>query len=319
MNERILITGGAGFIGSTLIEKLLEEKNYEITVFDDFSTGFKENLENVKNKIKVIQGNICNLQETSEALKEADYVFHLAAFSYVGESIKKPAEYNKNNIDGTLNVLKSAKENSVKRVIFPSSCVVYGKAQKIPIPESLPLKPNTPYGLTKQVGEFYCRFFTEVHELDTVCLRIFNAYGPRMQSRVLSIFANLIMQNKQPYVSGDGKQSRDFVFVEDIADGLIKAMKAGEKAKGKSYNIGTGKGINLNELIEKINQVLGKKIEPEHGETATGEIDSIIADTSMSEKELGFKTKIELDEGLKKTIEWMKSKGLKQSQKSYVK
>jgi len=319
MSEKIVVTGGAGFIGSNLIEKLLQEKDYEIIVLDNFSTGFKENLEKVKNKIKVIEGDICSLEQTTNALKETDYVFHLAAFSYVGESIKEPAKYNKENIDGTLNVLKAAKENSVKRVIFPSSCIVYGKTEKNPIPESEPLKPNTPYGLTKQVGEFYCKFFSEVHELDTVCLRIFNAFGPRMQSRVLSIFANLILQNKQPYVSGNGKQSRDFVFVGDIAEGLIKAMKAGKESKGKSYNIGTGKGTDLNELIEKINYVLGTNIKPEHGEIATGEIDSIIADISLAEKELDFKAKVDLNTGLKETIEWLKRKGTKQSQKSYIK
>lgn len=318
MSKKIVVTGGAGFIGSTLIEKLVHEKEYEITVLDNFSTGYKENLERVKDKIKVITGDICNLEETTKALKEADYVFHLAAFSYVGESIKEPAKYNKENIDGTLNVLKAAKENSVKRVVFPSSCIVYGKAEKVPIPETEPLKPNTPYGLTKQVGEFYCKFFTEVHDLDTVCLRIFNAYGPRMQNRVLSIFANLILQDKQPKVSGNGKQSRDFVFVGDIVEGLIKAMKAGKEAKGKSYNIGKGKGTNLNELIEKINGILGKNVQPDHVKIATGEIDSIIADTKTAEKELGFKAKIDLNKGLKETIDWLKSKGLKQSQQNHI-
>ena len=319
MAEKILVTGGAGFIGSALIEKLLGEKDYEITVFDNFSTGYKENLENIKDKIKVIEGNILNYDELLNVLKETDFVFHMAAFSYVGESIKEPKKYNENNIQGTLNVLQAAKENSVKRVIFPSSCIVYGKTEKVPIKENESLKPNTPYGLTKEAGEFYCRFFFEVHGLETVCLRIFNAYGPRMQSRVLSIFANLILENKKPFISGNGKQARDFVFVEDIAEGLIKAMKAGKDSAGKSFNIGTGKGTNLNELIEKINSALNKNIKPEHGKTATGEIDSIIADTSLAEKELGFKAKVGLDKGLKQTLEWLKRKDLKQSQKSYIK
>lgn len=318
MAEKIVVTGGAGFIGSNLIEKLIKENKFEITVIDNFSTGYKKNLELVKNEIELIQADACSYQEIKNAFSDAKYVFHLAAFSYVGESIKKPLEYNKNNLDSLINVLNASKENSVEKVIFPSTCVVYGQTEKTPIPESEPLKPNTPYGLTKQAGEFYCKFFTEIHDLDTVCLRIFNAFGPRMQSRVLSIFVNLMLEDKQPKLSGNGKQSRDFVFVEDIVNGLIKAMNAGKKSKGKSYNIGTGKGTSLNELIEKINLVLGKNIKPIHGEIAAGEIDEIIADTYLAEKELGFKAEVNLDSGLKKTIDWMKKKGLKQSQKSYI-
>jgi len=308
MAEKIVVTGGAGFIGSTLIEALIEKEDFEIIVFDDFSTGSKENLNSVKDKIKIVEGDICNYNELEKTLNGAKFVFHMAAFSYVGESIKEPAKYNKVNIDGTLNVLKAAHENSVERVLFPSSCIVYGKSKTIPIPETTLLNPNTPYGLTKQVGEFYCKFFTEVHDLDTVCLRIFNVYGPRMQNRVLSIFANLILQDKQPNVSGDGKQSRDFVFVEDVVSAFIKSMNTKEKIKGKSFNVGTEKGTDLNELIEKINRVLGKNIQPNHGELATGEIDAIIADTELAEKELGFKAKTSLDQGLKPTIEWLKEK-----------
>ncbi len=318
MSEKIVVSGGAGFIGSNLIEKLIEENKFEITVIDNFSTGYKENLELVKDKIELIKADACSYKEIKNVFSDAKYVFHLAAFSYVGESIKKPLEYNRNNIDSLINVLNASKENSVEKVIFPSTCVVYGESKKIPIPESEYLNPNTPYGLTKQAGEFYCKFFTEVHDLNTVCLRIFNAYGPRMQSRVLSIFANLMLEDKQPYLSGDGKQSRDFVFVEDIVNGLIKAMNSGKKAKGKSYNIGTGKGTSLNELIEKINLVLDKNIKPIHGEVAAGEIDEIIADVSLAEKELGFKAEVDLNSGLKKTIDWLKKKDLKQSQKSYI-
>jgi nucleoside-diphosphate-sugar epimerase len=306
MTEKIVVTGGAGFIGSTLIEALLKEYDYEITVFDNFSTGYQKNLKAVKDKIEIIEGDICNYKETVNALKEAKFVFHMAALSYVSESIKKPAKYNKINIDGTLNVLNASLENSVERVLFPSSCIVYGKTKKIPIPETEPLKPNTPYGLTKQAGEFYCKFFTEVHGLDTICLRIFNAYGPRMQNRVLSIFANLMIKGKQPEVSGDGKQIRDFVYVDDIVSALILAMKAGKKLKGKSFNVGTGKGTDLNELIEKINNTLNTNIKANHVEVATGEIDTIIADVSLAEKELGFKAKVSLEEGLKETVEWLK-------------
>ncbi|MFH1663410.1 MAG: NAD-dependent epimerase/dehydratase family protein [archaeon] len=308
MGEKIVVTGGAGFIGSTLIEALLEKYDYEITVFDDFSTGYMKNLDSVKGKIKIVEGDICNFNEINKVLAETKFVFHMAALSYVSESIKEPEKYNKANIDGTLNVLMSAKNNSVEKVLFPSSCIVYGETKTIPIPESEPSNPNTPYGLTKQVGEFYCKFFTEVHGLDTICLRIFNAYGPRMQNRVMSIFANLMIQGKEPKVSGNGRQTRDFVFVDDIVQAFILAMNAKKSLSGKSFNVGTGKGTDLNELIEKINNDLGTHIEPVHGEIATGEIDAIIADTRLAEKELDFKAKINLNEGLKPTIKWLKEK-----------
>ncbi len=308
MAEKIVVTGGAGFIGSTLVEALLEKGGFEITVLDNFSTGKRKNLEKASGKVKVAEGDICSYQETVKAIAGAKTVFHMAAFSYVGESIREPAKYNRENIDGTLNVLKAAHENSAERVVFPSSCIVYGKTGKTPIPETEPLNPNTPYGLTKLAGEFYCKFFTEVHGLETVCLRIFNAYGPRMQNRVLSIFADLILQGKSPKVSGDGTQARDFVFVEDIADGLVKAMEAGRNASGKSFNIGTGAGTNLNELIEKINESLGTSVEPEHVEVAAGEIDEIIADTRLSKEVLGFTARHSLDQGLEKTISWLKEK-----------
>ncbi|MFH1588825.1 MAG: NAD-dependent epimerase/dehydratase family protein [Candidatus Diapherotrites archaeon] len=306
MAEKIVVTGGAGFIGSNLIEALLKKGDYEITVFDNFSLGYMKNLEAVKDKIKIVKGDICNYEELEKALNGAKYVFHMAALSYVGESIRKPVEYNKTNIDGTLNVLMAAHKNNVQRVLFPSTCIVYGETKANPIAETEPMNPNTPYGLTKQAGEFYCKFFTEVHGLDTICLRIFNAYGPRMQNRVLSIFANLILENKQPIVSGDGKQSRDFVFVEDIVNGFLKAMDAEKKHAGKSFNIGTGKGIDLNQLIEKINDYLGTKIEGKHSKIATGEIDVILADTRVSEKELGFKSNFSFEEGLAKTLDWIK-------------
>jgi UDP-glucose 4-epimerase len=184
-------------------------------------------------------------------------------------------------------------------------------ALSIPIPESAPLNPNTPYGLTKQVGEFYCKFFTQVHGLDTICLRIFNVYGPRMQNRVLSIFANLLLQGQQPKVSGDGTQSRDFVFIRDVAKAFVKAMEAGKGQAGQSFNVGTGKGTNLNELIEKTNQCLGTNIQGLHQEVATGEIDTIVADTGLAKKALGFEAKTTLDDGLSETIEWVKSKAQK--------
>ncbi len=306
--EKIVVTGGAGFIGSTIIESLLRKGDYEIIVFDNLSTGYLKNLEAVKDKIKIIKGDIRNLEQTQKALAGAKTVFHMAALSYVSESIQKPAEYNNVNIDGTLNVLKAAHANSVERVLFPSSCIVYGESKKIPIPETEALTPNTPYGLTKQVGEFYCKFFTQLHGLDTICLRIFNAYGPRMQNRVLSIFANLILQGKQPNVSGDGKQSRDFVYIDDIVSAFLAAMNAGKKQSGKSFNIGTGNGTDLNGLIQQINNCLGTSIQPHYDKIATGEIDTIIADTRLAKKELGFTAKTSLGQGLKGTINWLKQK-----------
>ena len=306
MPEKVVITGGSGFIGSHLAEELLK-LDFEVVVFDNFSTGNIDNLKEAKQLVKVVKGDIRNYQEIEKAVSGATFVFHLAALSYVGESIKIPESYNQVNIDGTLNVLKACRSNSVEKFIFPSTCIVYGNPSKSPTSENEPLNAHTPYGFTKVAGEFYSKFFYEVHGLQTICLRIFNAYGPRMRQRVINKFADLMLENKPPVINGNGEQKRDFIFVSDIVDGFVKAMKAKKMLAGKSFNIGTGESTNLKELVEKINYSLGTNIPIQFQKEVSGETDEIIADVTLAEKELGFSSKVGLDNGLKITMQWLKN------------
>lgn len=305
MAEKVVVTGGCGFIGSHLAELLVEE-NLEVSVFDNLSTGYVKNLETVKKNVTLIQGDILDYEALKKALYGAKNVFHMAALSYVGESMVFPEKYNKTNIEGTLNVLKACKENSVEKFFFPSTCIVYGNPETNPTPENSSMNPTSPYGLTKVAGEYYSNFFYREHSLQTTVLRIFNAYGPRMQKRVISNFCQQIFGGKQPIVNGNGEQERDFIYVNDIAEGFVKAMKAGKKSSGKIYNIGTGKGTTLNSIIEKMGNLIGSKIQIKYGPDVLGEIYKLIADTSLAEKELGFKAKTKLDDGLKTTIDWIK-------------
>ncbi len=231
----------------------------------------------------------------------------MAALSYAEESIQKPELYNKVNMEGTFNVLRACQNESVQRVIFPSTCLVYGTAVKSgKLKENLPLNTTNPYGLTKVTGENYCRVFNEIYGLETICFRIFNAYGPRMQNRVISKFANLMFENKPPMINGTGEQKRDFIYVTDIAAGLITGIKAKKNQCGKSYNIGTGEARNLKQIIGLMNKHLKTNISASYKEKVKGETDVIIADTSMSKKELGFKSKVNLNNGIKLTMDRLK-------------
>jgi len=305
MHEKVVITGGLGFIGSNLIEEL-SKKDFELTVFDNLSTGYMHNIEELKDKVNVVNGDIRKYDEIEKVLKDTKFVFNLAALSYVGESIKKPELYFDVNTNGTYNVLKACAKNSVGRYLFPSTCVVYGNSPTSPTPETESLNPTSPYGLSKVFGEYYAKYFFEQFGLETIVLRVFNAYGEKMKNRAISIFAEQMLNNISPTITGDGNQIRDFVHVDDIVQGFAKAMDAEKKCCGKQYNIGTGQGTSLNELLKKINKNLNLDIPIEYTGKASGEVDEIIADTELSKKELDFSAKISLDEGLKKYLRWVK-------------
>lgn len=306
MSEKVVVTGGCGFIGSALAEALAE-KGFKVTVFDNLSTGYLKNLENARDSIEFAEGDIRNYAEISNAVEGAKFVFHMAALSYVGESMKIPEAYNNVNIDGTLNVLKACKEQSVRRFLFPSTCIVYGNPLKNPVSESASCAPTSPYGLTKVVGEFFSKFYFEEHNLETIVLRIFNAYGPRMQKRVVSNFAIQLLDGTQPSINGNGLQQRDFIFVSDIVQGFLNSMDVGKKSCGKVFNIGTGKPATLNELVEKISKHYGLRIQPKHLPDVNGEIFRLLADTSLAKKELDFTAKTGLAKGLKLTLDWIKA------------
>src|SRR5579863_531829 len=240
---RYLVTGGAGFIGSNTVDELVR-RGQDVVALDDLSTGKDANLAQVRTKIKLIQDSITNLDAVREACRGVDCVIHLAAQTSVPRSVKDPIETNLINVNGTLNVLVAARDAKAKRVVFASSCAVYGKTPVLPIPESTALAPISPYGLSKEVGEAYGRVFQEMYGLEFVSLRYFNVFGPRQDpsspySGVLSVFNAALLGGTQPTVYGDGEQSRDFVYVQNVVEANLLAAEA-NVAPGRVFNVGTG-------------------------------------------------------------------------------
>ena len=246
-NKNIVITGGAGFIGSNTVEELM--KNNNITIIDNIQKEANNNTPNVK----FIKGDITDTNILKNTFKDSDYVIHLAAQTSVEQSIKDPIQTNNTNITGTLNVLTAARDTNIKKVIFASSAAIYGDTTEIPIKETTPLNPKTPYAISKISGEYYCKSFLELYGLETVSLRFFNVFGPGQKlnstySAVIPKFINAMLKNERPTIYGDGKQTRDFIFVKDVVNAITKAIIE-KNAVGKSINIATGKNTTLNELI----------------------------------------------------------------------
>lgn len=289
---KVLVTGGAGFIGSHVVEQF-----DDVRVLDNLSSGFREN---VKDSAEFIKGDVTNFNIVNKAMKDVDYVFHLAAFISVPESMIFPEKAYEVNVKGTENVLKAAKENGVKKVIFTSSAAVYGSNSDLPLKEDAILKPLSPYGNTKTEGERLCEKYGAVR------LRPFNAFGPRQNpkssySGVISIFIDNALQNKDLVIYGDGSQTRDFVFVEDVVKANLLMMKKGNGV----YNVGTGRQVSINELAEKAIKLTNSKSKIRHVNERKGDIKHSLADVSKI-KDIGFEIENSFEEGLKKTIEWFK-------------
>jgi UDP-glucose 4-epimerase len=296
-----LVTGGAGFIGSHIAEEL-SRKGFNLRILDNFSTGKKENLQDIK--AELTKGDIKDFSIVKKAMKDIDYVFHEGAFVYVTKSIENPLLTNEINVNGTLNVLVAARDSGCKKIVFASSSSVYGNTGKLPIKENFSLNPASPYAVTKMVGEQYSRVFYENYGLESVCLRYFNVYGPRQDpnseySAVIPKFIHLIKQNKPPVIFGDGEQTRDFIFVKDVVQANMLSMKY----KGFGiFNVGSGTSITINELAEKIGYVLNNKIKPVHAESRKGDARNSLSDITNAKKLLGLKPAYSIDSGLKETI-----------------
>lgn len=300
-NKLIAITGGAGFIGSNLVHSLCPEN--EVIVIDNLLTGHYENISDIADCIRFIREDVNNLDMLMREFESADYVLHEAALPSVQRSVEDPVTTNRNNIDGTLNVLVAAKNCGVERVIFASSSSIYGDTSQIPVKETSPQRPLSPYAVTKLAGEHYCKIFHEVYGLETVSLRYFNVFGPEQDpgseyAAVIPKFINLINNGGRPVVYGDGEQTRDFVFVEDVVRANMLACEA-PKAAGKIFNIASGKGTSLNKLLDIIGKITDRRIVPIYTDPRRGDIRNSVADISQAREILGYRPQVEIEEGIR--------------------
>ena len=306
MSDSYLVTGGAGFIGSNIVEALVNQGE-TVKVIDDLSTGHIDNIKSFMDNIEFIKGSICDRTILKDGLEDVDFVLHQAAIPSVPRSIARPSEVNNVNISGTLTLLNACRESNVKKIVFASSSSVYGSNPTLPKVETMESMPLSPYALTKHTGEHYCRLFSEIYDLDVVSLRYFNVFGPRQNpnseySAVIPKFVRMIMAGEQPIVFGDGTQSRDFTYVANVVKANLLSCKA-NNVSGNVFNIATGTRINLIQLVERINDILGKSIEPKFINERQGDVKHSLADISKAKLKLGYEPEILFEEGLNKTIE----------------
>ncbi|MGN1363485.1 MAG: NAD-dependent epimerase/dehydratase family protein [Methanobrevibacter sp.] len=304
--KNIVVTGGLGFIGSHIVDELMISNS--VTIIDNLSSGKIENLKNPDNKnITLIQGDLNNL-DLDEILKGKDYVFHLAALASVPESVEKPLFSNSNNLDATLKLLTACKNNNIKKVVFSSSAAIYGENPNIPLKETEPYMPSSPYAVQKAGSELYLKAFHESYGLNSVSLRYFNVFGPKQNlnssyAAVIPNFISALLTGKQPVIYGDGEQTRDFIYVKDIVRANILACESGYNGV---VNIASGKGLSVNELYSIIKEVLGSDIEPKYEEERLGDIKHSIADIS-NQSNINFKIDSnKFKDQLKETINWFK-------------
>jgi len=313
--RKYLVTGGAGFIGSHIVERLLRD-GCEVKTIDDFSTGKEDNIEAALRgagnggRLEVIRGDIREESILRKALEGVTYVFHEAALCSVQRSVVDPIPTNSVNVSGTLLLLQIAREVGVKRFIYASSSSVYGNGACLPNREDMRPNPCSPYALTKLTGEEYCRVFSSVYGLETISLRYFNVFGPRQDpdsqyAAVIPIFISHLLSDRTPVVFGDGEQSRDFTFVEDVVEAnLLACHKDG--ISGGSFNVARGNRKTLNELIETLGRISGVKVEPRYEEPRPAEVRHSEAHTEKAERELSFRARVDFEEGLQKTFRWFK-------------
>jgi len=302
-----LVTGGAGFIGSNTVDELVRRGN-SVTVLDDLSAGKEANLAKVREQITFIRGTITDRETVEKACRGVDYVLHLAARTSVPRSVKQPVESNQINVDGTLNVLVAARDAGVRRVVFAGSSSVYGDTPTLPKHEDMPANPISPYGVTKLVGELYGRVFHRTYGLDFVAVRYFNVFGPRQDpgsqySGVLSLFITAMRDGGQPCVFGDGEQSRDFTFVQNVVTANVLACET-PGIGGRSFNLGTGGRYTLNHTLRLLEQFAGRPANAKYGPPREGDIRDSQADISQAAQAFGYKPQVNFEEGLRKTWDW---------------
>lgn len=304
---RVVVTGGGGFIGSHLVDRLLDEKQ-EVVVIDNFSTGRRENIQHVIDRITLHEIDLRDSEAVHKAIDGADYVLHQAALPSVPRSVKDPVETNEVNVKGTLNVLLAARDAEVKRVVYAASSSAYGEIDEPQKHENLLPRPISPYGVSKLAGEHYCYSFYKTYGLETVCLRYFNVFGPRQNhdspyTGVMAVFIPLMLQGQQPTIYGDGSQTRDFTYIRNNVHANILAMTA-EHAAGEVINIACGESYTVSFIVKSINAILGTAIQPIFADPRPGDIKHSCANIDKAKQLLQFEPVASFEEGLAETIEW---------------
>jgi UDP-N-acetylglucosamine/UDP-N-acetyl-alpha-D-glucosaminouronate 4-epimerase len=306
---RALVTGGAGFIGSHLVDALVDRGD-DVVVLDDLSTGFAAN---VHPSATLVEGSVADEAAVARAVAGCDLVFHQAAHKAVLRSVERPLPTDTANTHGTLTVLKAASDAGVRRFVHASSSSVYGGAAVVPTPESTPLVPRSPYAVTKLAAENYCRVFAELYGLETVALRYFNVYGPRQRpdatyAAVIPLFVDALLHGRAPEVHGDGLQSRDFTYISDVVGANLAAAAApGDVCSGRAYNIAPGAAASLLDILASLGPLLGVTPEPKFVAPRAGDVRHSLADSTAAERDLGYRCTVTLDDGLARTVEWLRT------------
>jgi len=301
-----LVTGGAGFIGSQLAEELLR-RGHRVRIVDSLITGKRRNLDAIKDA-EFQEGDLSDPAVAARAVAGMDYVLHQAAIPSVPRSVQDPATSNRANITATLNVLVAARDAGIKRLVYAGSSSAYGNTPTLPKREDMPTSPLSPYALQKLVGEQYCQLFTTLYGLETVTTRYFNVFGPRQDpgspySGVISLFATALLEGRQPVIYGDGEQTRDFTFVANVVDGVLRCCDA-PKVAGEMMNLATGGRISLNDLLKTMNQIQGTSLKATYQPPRAGDVRDSQADITKARTLLGYTPIVNFEEGLRRTLEW---------------
>jgi UDP-glucose 4-epimerase len=304
-----LVTGGAGFIGSHLSEELVR-RGHSVRVADNLSTGKRRNLDHISG-IEFVEGDLANMDFAAKVVQGMDFVLHQAAIPSVPRSVKDPITSNRANIDATLNVLVAARDAGVKRLVFAGSSSEYGNTPTLPKREDMPASPLSPYALQKVAGTEYCRLFTHLYGFETVVIRYFNVFGPRQDpgspySGVISLFSTALIEGRQPTIYGDGEQTRDFTYVANVVDGVLRACTA-PGAAGEAINVACGIRISLNELLRAMNVIVGTNIQPIYKDSRSGDVRDSQADITKARTLLGYQPIVPLEEGLRYTLDWCRA------------
>ena len=304
-----LVTGGAGFIGSHLAEELVH-RGERVRVVDNLVTGKRQNLAHLP-EVEFMEGDLADLEIARRAVQGVDYVLHQAAIPSVPRSVQDPITSNRANVDASLNLLVAARDAGVRRVVYAGSSSAYGNTATLPKVETMGTAPLSPYALQKLVAEQYCQMFTQLYGLETVTIRYFNVFGPRQDpsspySGVISVFIRALLDGQRPTIYGDGGQTRDFTYIANVVDGVLRACDA-KGASGEVINVATGGRISLNELFAAVRKVTGASVEPIYAETRAGDVRDSQADIGKARRILGYEPTVAFQQGLEKTVEWFRA------------